>query len=98
MSLLQLADLKAYARIDTDEDDITLQLILDAAEEFAFGRVGMVYASAVLMPAMLKTAILAMASDASRNRESQQPVQLYANRQIEAILEQCRFANESFQP
>lgn len=78
MSIVTLAEAKLHLRVDTDDEDTTIQIYLDASEVSAANYLNrVIYAtdvgtdtSGVLMNAAIKAAILLQCGHLYANRES----------------------------
>lgn len=89
MPLITLDEAKAQARIDHDDEDALLQVMIDAATEYvakALNRTDL----DTNAPKMAKQAALLVFADLYGNREAQTDSSMAPNKTAEALLAMCR--------
>lgn len=89
MPLITLDEAKAQARIDHDDEDALLQVMIDAATEYvahALNRTDLDTSP----PKMAKQAALLVFADLYANREAQADRPLTPNKTADALLAMCR--------
>lgn len=80
-----LTEAKAYLRVDTIDEDDTIQSMMDAAQAAACDYLGL-DALPDPLPAPIEAAILLAVGDLYENREAQADVQLFDNRTYTRLL------------
>ena len=88
--LITLQDAKDHLRVDTDDEDSTIQLMVDAAIEYVTKALNNGPLDGATAPKMAKSAALLMVGSLFEHREATTTAPLRANATVDNLIAMCR--------
>ncbi|AEK63188.1 head-tail connector protein [Collimonas fungivorans] len=93
-ALTTLATVKAHLRIDGSDEDTSLAIYIDAAEQYVNEWCDKRDTPFLTLPPVVAAAVLLIVGDLYENREGQSTVQIFENKTVTRLLTQQRdFSN-----